>query len=377
MTPSTWAAASLAAATVLVPFLGLDGPASVRPTAQATSQDPAPLFASHEVLNFRLETDFGAVFKERGQESKEYPAKLSYPGTDGSPVSLDIQVSTRGNFRLKPQTCGFPPLRLDFPKDSAGTTLFAGQDKLKLTVHCQDRRANYEQSVLLEYLIYRAFNLITDQSFRARLARFTYVDAAGKRDTLTRYAFFIENDDRMAARLGGTVLDLKEVHDEATEPEQMMRIWVFEYFIGNTDYSVWALHNIVLVVTPNSQLPTAVPYDFDWSGVISAPYAKPDYRLPIKQVRERLYRGYCRTAEELAPVFQLFNDKKEAIYELYRNQEGLDPKVRDDALKYYDEFYQTINDPRAVNREFVRSCRQAAAPAGTRPVGWRSALAAR
>ena len=338
-----WAAFVVAAVSLAAPVLG---------------QSPAPLFAGPDVLSFKLETDFGAVFKERGQESKEYPGKLSYSGPDGTPVTLDLEVRTRGNFRLRPQTCSFPPLRLDFPKGGVENTIFAGQDKLKLTVHCQDRR-NYEQNLLLEYLIYRVFNLLTDQSYRARLARFTYVDAAGKRDTLTRYAFFIENDSLMAARLGGTILDVQEVHDETTEREQITRIAVFEYFIGNTDWSVWALHNIVLVAIPNNQVPIAVPYDFDWSGVISAPYARPDARLAIRTVRERLFRGYCRTAEELAPFFQAFNDKKEAIYDLYRNQEGLDPKVRDDALKYYDEFYKTINDPRAVTREFIRSCRGA------------------
>lgn len=343
MTQSPWAAALAAAVVLAVP---------------ASGQDSAPLFAANDILSFRLETDFGAVFKERGQESKEYPAKLSYTAADGSPVTLDIEVRTRGNFRLRPQTCGFPPLRLDFPKGKVENTIFAGQNKLKLTVHCQDRR-NYEQNLLLEYLIYRVFNLLTDQSFRARLAKFTYVDAAGKRDTLTRYAFFVENDSLMAARLGGTILDIEGVHDESTERDQITRISVFEYFIGNTDWSVWGLHNIVLVAAPNNQVPTAVPYDFDWSGVISAPYARPDARLAIKTVRERLFRGYCRTPEELAPVFQRFGEKKEAIYELYRNQEGLDPKVRDDALEYYDEFYKVINDQRAVNREFIRSCRQA------------------
>ncbi len=346
-------AAALAAVAILAPLAG--------------AQDAPQLFTSQEILPFRLEADFGAVFKERGQESTYHPARLSYTAADGTPVRLDLQIKTRGNFRLQPRICGFPPLRLDFPKDAVKHTLFAGQDKLKLTVHCQDRRERYEQSVVMEYLIYRVFNLLTDRSFRARLARFTYVDSAGKRDSLTRYAFFIEDDGRMAARLGGNVLDLKQVHDESTERGQITLIAVFEYFIGNTDWSVWALHNIVLVLPPGSQEPMAVPYDFDWSGVIDAPYAHPDARLPIKTVRERLFRGYCRTLEELAPVFRLFNEKKDAIYQLYRTQEGLDPKVRDDALKYYDEFYKTINDPKAMDREFIKNCRQAAAPAPKHP----------
>jgi hypothetical protein len=328
--------------------------------SQVTPSPPpeAPLFASHDLLHFRLESDFDAVFKERGATSHPHPAKLSYVDSTGAPVVLNIHVKTRGHFRLQQKTCEFPPLRLEFPKDAVKHTIFAGQSKLKLTVHCQDKKPRYEQQLLLEYLIYRSFNLLTDNSFQVRLAQFTYVDSAGKRDSLTRYAFFLEEDDRMAARLGGKVRNQKQIHDEVTEPNQMLLIWMFQYFIGNTDYSVWALHNIVLVQLPNQGLPMAVPYDFDWSGVVDAPYAHPDYRLPIHSVRDRLYRGYCRAPEELAPVLDLFNQKKEAIYDLYRNQEGLDPKMRDEALKYYDDFYKTINDKGDVRREFIDGCRK-------------------
>ena len=345
----------------LVILPGLAIPARAQDTAAAAPAAPAaeaPLFTSHDPLSFRLQADFGAVFKEREQTSTWHPATLSYTDSAGAPVTLPLRIATRGNFRLRRSTCDFPPLLLEFPKKEIKHTLFAGQSKLKLVVHCQSKRERYEQDVLLEYLIYRAFNQITDNSFRVRLARFTYVDAAGKRDSLTRYAFFLEQDDRMAARLGGQVFERLHVLDESTESGQIPLLWLFEYFVGNTDYSVWALHNIVLVLRPQSPLPVAVPYDFDWSGVINAPYARPDARLPIRSVRDRLYRGFCRTAEELAPAFRVFNDRREAIYALYRNQEGLDPKMRDEALKYYDEFYKTISDPKAVKRTFVDDCRK-------------------
>ena len=100
----------------------------------------------------------------------------------------------------------------------------------------------------------------------------------------------------------------------------------------------------------------AVPYDFDWSGVISASYAVPDPRLGIKSVRERLYRGYCRTPEQLGPTIARFDDQKDSIYALFRSQEGLDPKHAEQTLRYFDEFYRTLNDPRTANREFVRNC---------------------
>jgi hypothetical protein len=346
-------AASVVAGSLLVsPALGQD---STKAQKKAEEQ---PLFASSDPLQLILQADFGAVFKERGDSSTPHPAKLTLTGPGGAKSELDVEIQTRGHFRRQRTTCNFPPLRVSFSKGDVKQTAFAGQRHLKLTVHCQDKKGGYEQSVLLEYLIYRTLNLLTEQSFRARLAHVTYLDATAKRDTLTRYAFFIENDDRMAARLGGKVLDRQHIHDETTERDQMTLVAMFEYFIGNTDWSVWALHNIVLALPTGSQEPIAVPYDFDWSGVIDAPYAQPDAKLPIKTVRERLFRGYCRTREELAPVFKLFNDKKDAIYALYREQEGLDPKVRDDALKYYDEFYKTINDPKAVDWAFIRNCRK-------------------
>jgi hypothetical protein len=338
--------------------LGLAAPGSAQQDTTQPAPAPEALFASHDLLTFRLQADFGAVFKERGQQSTWHPATLSFTDSAGTPVTMHIRIKTRGNFRLRTSTCDFPPLHLDFPKNEVKHTIFAGQSKLKLVVHCQDKHERYEQNVLLEYLIYRVFNQLTDSSFRARLTRFTYVDSAGKRDSLTRYAFFLEDDGKMAHRLGGKVFPRLHIVDESTDPNQMLLVWMLEYFVGNTDWSVWALHNIVLVMRPQSTLPLAVPYDFDWSGVIDAPYAHPDAQLPIHSVRERLYRGFCRSAEEIAPVLKLFDDKKDAIYDLYRNQEGLDPKVRDDALKYYDDFYKTINDPKAVKRTFIDDCRK-------------------
>lgn len=343
---------AVAATMFATPLLAQEPPAQ-----HSAPPGPVPLFASHEPLRFTLTADYGTIFKERDAESTYHPARLTIAGPDGTPTTIDVQLRTRGHFRLQPRICGFPPLRVDFPKDSVVGTVFEDQNRIDLATHCQDRRDQYEQITLMEYLIYRTFNLFTDKSFKVRLARITYVDAAGKRDTLTRHAFFVEDKPALAARIGGKVFDMQEVHDENTERDQTTLVTVFQYFIGNTDWSVWALHNILLVELPPEPFPTAIPFDFDWSGVANAPYAKPDYRLKIRTVRERLYRGYCRPVEELEPVFALFNQKKDEIYALYQTQEGLTEETRRKALEYFDEFYKTINDPKAVEREFIRSCR--------------------
>ena len=332
--------------------------AALRAPAQQDSQPPRPpharLFDAPEALPLTLTADFNALSKDRGESKQEHAGVLSFGGPAGDSVALDVQLRTRGHFRLQRRTCDFPPLKVSFDKQQVKHTVFAGQGGLKLVVHCQDRDS-YEQNLLQEYLLYRVFNLITEKSFRARLARVTYLDRSGKAKPVTRYAFFIEDDDPMARREDAQVLEQKGLTQLDTEVAHTGLVAMFEYLIGNTDFSFAALHNIVMIRDSTGTV-FAVPYDFDWSGVVSASYAVPDPRLGIKSVRERLYRGYCRTPEQLGPTIARFDDRKDSIYALFRSQEGLDPKRAEQTLRYFDDFYRTINDPRAANREFVRNC---------------------
>ncbi len=323
--------------------------------AQTDRVPPAPgLFGPDEPLALTLTTNLKAVMKDRGSQSPYHAAVLSYAGADGAPVSLDIRVKTRGLFRLKPTTCQFPPLMLHFAKRRAALTMFAGQEKLKLVTHCQNRD-DYEQYVVEEYLIYRLYNLLTERSLRVRLTRMTYVDSTGKEAPLTRHGFLLEDDRELAARNRAVLVERKGMLQEDIDPETMGLIAVFQYMIGNTDWSVWGLHNIKLL-EDSAGLIRAIPYDFDWSGVIAPPYAKPDARLPIESVRQRLFRGACWSPEEFAALFDRFQTKKDAIYALYRNEPALSPKRAEQSLHYYDDFYKTIGNQGRIKYEFLRAC---------------------
>lgn len=321
--------------------------------AADTSAAPlAPLFEAREPLALTLSADFGAVAKERGTKRNDHPGTLSYVALSGDTVTLPVKLRTRGRFRLR--TCQYPPLRVDFDKDEVAGTVFAHQNNLKLVGPCRSGRS-YANYLLEEYLIYRIYNLLTDMSFRTRLLRVTYVDAQQKREPETRYAFFLEDDDRMARRNRAEVFPTQGVNQPDTDFTQMGLFAVFQYLTGNTDWSVAALHNVVMLQDSIGVF-YPVPYDFDWSGVIWPPYATPDPSLGIPSVRQRIFRAQCRTAEDLAPLFARFNAQKDAIYALYREQEGLEPKRVKQALDYYDDFYQTINDARATRREFMATC---------------------
>ena len=56
-------------------------------------------------------------------------------------------------------------------------------------------------------------------------------------------------------------------------------------------------------------------------------------------------------------MFDLFNDRREAIYDLWRGQEGMEESRLERTLEYFDEFYAVINDSGKVKREIVMKCR--------------------
>jgi len=312
------------------------------------------MFFDRAPLTLRLEGDFRALFRDRGAQRKDHPATLRY-GTAADTGTIDVKLRTRGIFRLR--TCGFPPIRLDLPGKKVADTPFAGEDKLKLVTHCQGDRS-YERNLLREYALYRVLNALTDTSFRVRLAHMTYIDSA-RHDTVARYGFLIESDTALAKRIVADQIHSNNVYDPMTDPSYMTLVAVFQYLIGNTDWSVWKRHNIAIfqpVAQPRPLI--AVPYDFDFSGAVNAPYATPPEQLKLFSVRQRVYRGFCQPDSLLARVLARFRAAKDSMYAAVRAVPDLPERDVRNVLEYFDEFFKVIDNPGAVNREFVRPCRR-------------------
>lgn len=339
--------------------LGAAAPAPAAPQAayRATTGGTAPLFASHETLELTLVADFERLEDDRDEERPERLALLRTHADDGSPVEIPLTVRTRGNFRLRSSTCAFPNLRLDFPPDAptAGTP-FAGQDRLKLVSHCRDRD-DYEQNLLEEHLAYRLFNLLTEVSFRVRLARITYQDVHGAERPVTRYAFFIEDEDALAARVGGIHIDATGAHPDQLDPLTSARVELFQYMIGNTDFSIVNFHNSEPFLLPDGTY-HPVPYDFDFSGLVDAPYATPAALLGTRSVRERVFRGFCRLGLPLEPLYEQFLALRPAVAETVRQQPALTPRNARAAERYLDDFYRIIEPPGRRRAMIDARCRK-------------------
>jgi hypothetical protein len=334
---------------------------------QGETREAAPLFRANDVLVVTLEAPLRTALDDRGEGREFHQGRLIYLdplNAEEGPLELDVEIRVRGNFRAQRKNCSFPPLRMDMGGDQLRRTVFEGQSRLRLVTHCRDQRNDRGQYVLQEYLAYRVFNLLSDLSVQVRLARITYVDTEGTRDPFTRYAFFLEDYSETAARSGWELLKLPQMPPDQIDQGRLATFEVFQFMIGNTDWSVafasdgedYCCHNAVMMGTMVGPV-LPVPFDFDWAGVVDAPYAKPDARLNIRSVRQRKFWGICKPREVVEGAFPLFDEKREEIYELYRTQEGLDEQQIQKSLEYYDEFYTTIHDERRATREIFDECR--------------------
>ena len=312
------------------------------------------LFQSDELLKLTLTKDMKSVFGNREAE-ESHPAEISYLDAQENRIILPLKVRVRGNFRKDSSNCDFPPLRLNFADTIVENTIFDGQDKIKLVTHCRSGHNLYEQNVLKEYLVYRLYNLFAEESYLVRLIQLTYADATGNHDTLVRMGFLIEPTSQMVKRNGCEILVVNKIQQSQTNRHKTTVLAVFQYMIGNTDWSVWVQHNTILLKEGSSAVPIVVPYDFDWSGLVNAPYAIPAGSL--RNVKSRIYRNFCVTDAELQLALDEFRQNREKIYQTCMNVPFLSKKEIRKTLKYLDDFFDIIENPKKVESEMHQKCR--------------------
>lgn len=285
------------------------------------------------VLNLTLETDWKQLMQDKQSETAR-PALVRWQDDRGT-QEIAAEISPRGHARRK--ICSFPPLKLKFTKENLEAMgLNPNYKGFKLVTHCLDGN---DDIVLREYLIYKMLNELTDHSFQVQLAKVTYKSA---QDSLETYAFLLENNDELADRLGGELMENKPCKPSAIDAYQYRIMMVFQYMIGNTDWSTANQHNIKLVDCPSKKRPVPVPYDFDYSGMVNAHYAIPPAKLPIKSVRERYFQWLGADPEELQEILPLFEAKKTALCKLINSFDLLPKESRADMLNYLESFYQDM-----------------------------------
>ncbi len=323
------------------------------------SQEKNPdydLFKSQQILKIHLTFNIDSLLNNRNVDTINHLGTLTYFETDGRSTDIRVIVKMRGNFRKNPDNCSFPPLRLKLLSDNSEDKLFRGLKWLKLVTHCQTDSTEFEQFVLQEYLLYKTYNIISPFSFNVRLLDIKYIDSSGSGTTIQSYGFFIERPKQMAQRNGGELVKADVMLYKNLDENSLVKLSLFQYMIWNNDWSVPLLHNVKFVKTMNISSLIPVPYDFDWAGIVSAPYRVRSITDNEENVADVSYMGICLKKKELIPFFEFYFSVKNKIYCLYRDFPYLDDIQKERTLHMYDDFYSLIKKPAKANSKFKETC---------------------
>ena len=337
---------------------GLVAPTALLADAALSPHDP--LFNSEEPLTITLTGPFKTLDKQRDKSAEYDVGSLSYEGQDG-PVSIETRYTPRGNFRLEKENCAHAQLWLNLKKKQTKKTVFANQNKLKLVVQCRDSN-RYQSYLRKEYQAYRMLNLMTEASYRVRWLTVTYQDLQGKK-LRTHAAFLIEHKNRVADRLNLLPVDEQRINRTELDPTHATRAALFNYFIGNADFSIVAAtegsccHNAKLLRADNESPYVPVIYDFDSSGYVDAPYAITPSKLDLRNVRQRIYRGFCTDPEVLDGVLDEFRDKREPLLAVAAETEYVGKRSARKGVSYLKDFYSVIDNPKRLKKKIIEVCR--------------------
>jgi hypothetical protein len=320
--------------------------------------DKKKFFTNEQIIEMEVVTDMKKLVTnklEKDYATNYQPGTITFILPDSSRISDEIDIRPRGNFRR--EECYIPSVMIDFKTPRSVVLKKLG--RLKFVWPCSNSGFD-EQLVLKEYLVYKLYNLLTEKSFRVRLVKLVFFDISEKVKPRKLFGFFIEDVDDMARRNGCEEVEPYRPHTESTERKQTTLVSLFQYMIGNTDWAVPVYQNIKLIRSREDTLskPFVVPYDFDYSGMVNANYAIPDPELGTASVRERVYRGFPRTMEELKEVIQIFARQKAAMDSLIKNFKELEPGHKKEMSKYLDDFFKIIADEKDIRYIFINNARR-------------------
>lgn len=317
--------------------------------------DGQAVFSDSSLLEVKLEFGIQQVFTDISENPTYHKGFLSYEDNSGATISIPVEIRTRGIFRRKASNCSQPPLLIKFKPKEISNSVFEGIEKLKMVVPCQKSNI-YEQLVLKEYLVYKLYQIISPYSYRVRLLRLKMVDRYYGNQSIS-YAFIIEPVEMLAKRLGGVVRDAKNTHPNACNSYYYKRMAVFQFMIGQTDWSIKALHNITLIEPEPYAPPIPVPFDFDFSGFVDSPYALPADHLPIKSVKERHFNGYCKPEPQYIDAFNYFLSLNDTISHTINTFNYLPQKQRNELIKFTGEFFDIIASDTKRKSMIISKCR--------------------
>jgi len=339
----------------ILPVTGQDESSDSSLAAIDTLTQDFGLFKNDEILNLSLRFDLTEYMRKKPKD--EYlKAILTYHINEKDSINKEIKLKSRGVARNN--ICNFPPLSLNFKKAGFEKDDLKNIGKIKMVTHCNSGNEEY---LFKEYLIYKLYNVLTEYSFKVRLVNVDYISTGKKPKTIKSYAFLIEPLDMLTERTHSNPVEALSVTQKNIIPEMMDRMAMFNYMIGNTDWSVAGQHNAKVISIMDLSHPGmggVVPYDFDYAGLVDAHYAVPTEGLGLKSVLERRYLGDCRSDDEFRAILKQFSEKKSEFYKIINDFAYLTEKSKQKMTAYLDEFYSDLEKNDILLSNLRKECKK-------------------
>lgn len=306
-------------------------------------------YAPDQMLEVTLQFDCKKLIRQKNKQEK-FPGTITYQKSDGENMTRAIQVRTRGKLRL--EVCSFPPLKLYFDKENLKKEHFLPDfDALKMVTHCQNSKLN-DRQVLKELLVYKLYNIITEYSLRAQLLHVKYLDLDGSLYA-DEYAFLLEPAEATARRTLCRTSEKPTENLNELNPVIYNQMILFEYMIGNVDWEIRSFHNITMLKSLQGGARIAVPYDFDYSGVVAAAYGVPDERVGQRYLGERVLVNNFTDEQGMQTAVQHFLEREEAMIKACNDFELLTEDERQNVIKYLESFFELIKNPKLNLNRFT------------------------
>jgi len=321
-------------------------------TSVSQKKDVPPVFVDQQPLTLSMSFSMKEIKKNK-VDSVYFPSSLKFKNTQDVWDSIPIRIRARGNFRRA--NCFFPPIRMKMKKGDAEKTIFVGNKDFKLVLPCQTGKSGSDL-IMKEYLAYKLLEPLTPYYFHTRLADLVLTDISGKPKSYTVRAFLIEDDDLIAHRFHGKVIE-QQVHPLHLNDTAAVVNDLFQYLIANTDWSSAMQHNTKIIqLEPNNKIPLA--YDFDMAGLVNAPYATVNETLPITSVQDRLYRGFCRNEATVQYVrSEYLRLEPELMKIISDHQTYFSSGDFNGIKKFVGEFYATLKSDKLFKDAIISGCR--------------------
>lgn len=321
-------------------------------TADSLASEPHSLFGYFRdeldsLPQVKLETDWGMLIRTKMKEQYQ-EGNFSFRHPDGRTIELPVKLRTRGNVRK--EVCYYPPVKVKFPKKDLKALGFSSMNEIKMVFPCGNgvKEADY---LLREALIYQLWQLIHPVFIRTRVVGLNAYK--GQKERFSSYALLVEHEEEIGARLKGPIIQRGVLNASGLERDAYLKMVFFQYMIANTDWSIPNRHNVLVMQVPGYSRVIAIPYDFDYSGFVNAPYAIPAEVIPIKEVTQRFFLGFEVTEQEARETARFFIERKEALLQEVDAYQWLEKRSREELKNSLEEFFDDLENEKVLLRTFV------------------------